>query len=54
MQVHTTYTTGIGWQYVLMRGDTLIGHYGNFDTEREAMRAGVGALGSARACGATE
>jgi hypothetical protein len=54
MQVHTTYTPGIGWQYVLMRDDALIGRYGNFDTEREAMRAGVGALGAALACGATE
>jgi hypothetical protein len=42
MQVHTTYTPGIGWQYELSDSTgLLLGRYGSFETEQEAMRAGL-------------
>jgi hypothetical protein len=40
MKVTTTFTPGIGWQYVLSDADRLVGRFGNFETEAGAKRAG--------------
>jgi hypothetical protein len=39
--ISVQYIAGIGWQYVVHRGNTLIGRYGEFETQQEAIQAGL-------------
>lgn len=55
--ISAEYSPGIGWQYVVHADGKLVGRYGNFDTEGEAIRAGKAGHGLVRnglaCCGST-
>lgn len=46
------YSPSFGFQCVLHRDGTLIGRYGNFNTEAEALRTAVAAIAKATGSGA--